>query len=320
MSEIKAIYERIKYFKKVNTKTYQLLGYLGFIKEDVLKTNSGFWEIYTKTNFIFPYFVSEFNRPINKFCAIFKNSKEFIVYGTFENLEEIKEKLNLISKFFLKKEKKFAGIPFTLTEENAQDYGYIRGLILGSLLLIFDFSYPFIFKLKSGIMMGFIEYVKVIYYGTPGFGIFVGITGTGLYFIFLFILIPILLGWFYKRLAIKRNLKILNFFIQNISSYTYEFGINAEKTIEDEFSLIIEENKKLQIYNELKSYVSIDKKDFEEIYEKLKTGFLNISELNKFFEEYEKVFKNFPFKKFLDVVLKYENAKYFTEIKFQIDK
>ncbi len=320
MSEIKKIYEKIKYFKKLDTKTYQILGYLGFMKEDILKTDVGFWEIYTKKNFIFPHFLSEFNPPINKFCAIFKNSKEFIIYGTFEKLDEVKENLIQIAKTFFNKEKRIFGIPLTLTEENAQDYGYIRGLTLGFLLLIFDFSYPFIFKFKSGFIMGFIEYVKIIYYGTPGFGIFIGITGTGLYFIFLFILIPILFGWLYKKLATKRNLKILNFFIQNISSYNYEFGVDAEKTIEDEFSLIIEENKKQQIYNELKNYVNIEKKDFEEIYEKLKTGFLNINELNKFFQEYEKVLKNFPFKKFLDIVLKYETAKYFTEIKFQIDE
>ncbi|HOK56997.1 MAG TPA: hypothetical protein PLF90_06680 [bacterium] len=308
----------IKYFQKVNSETYQLLGYLGFTKEESFKTNSGEWEIYTKTNFIFPHFISEFNPPLNKFCAILKNTKEFIVYGTFETLEEVKKKLIQLSDIFFKKEKKFFGIPLTLTEENAQDYGYIRGLILGFLLLIFDFSYPFIFKLKSGIINSFIDYVKIIYFGTPGFGIFVGITGTGLYFIFLLIIIPIFFGWYYKKLAIKKNIRKIDRFIKDISGYDYDFGIDAEKTLKDEFTLIIEEKKKEQIYNELKKSVDVSKQDFENVYEKLKTGFFNISDMLEFIDLYEKTFKNFSLKKLLNIIAKYDTARYLTEIKFQI--
>ena len=318
MEEGKKIYEKIKYFEKINEKTYQLLGWLGFIKEETFETEEGKWEIYTKRNFVFPYFLSNFNPPINKFCAIFKNKKELIVYGTFEKIEEIKEHLLQITEFFLKKERKILFIPLVLTEENAQDYGYIRGLILGFSLIIIDFLYSFIFKLKSGIITGFIDYVKVIYYGTPGFGLFVGITGTGLYFIFLLIILPILFGIYYKKRVTRDILKKIELFIKEINPYGYEFGIDGEKALEDEFTLIIEEKKKEQIYNEIKEFVNLNKNEFEITYERIKNGFLKPSDFLNFLNDYKTTFDNFPLEKFLQIIIKYEEAKIETEIKFQI--
>ncbi len=318
MEEEKKIYEKIKYFGKINEKTYQLLGWLGFNKEEILETNSGKWEIYTKRNFIFPYFMTNFNPPINKFCAIFKNKKDLIVYGSFEQIEEIKKHLLQITEIFFKKEKKLLGIPFVLTEENAQDYGYIRGLILGFSLIIIDFLYSFLFKLKNGIITGFIDYVKIIYYGTPGFGLFVGITGTGLYFIFLLIVIPILFGIYFKKKATRDIFKKIKHFVQEIKPYGYEFGIDGEKTIEDEFTLIIEEKKKEQIYNEIKKFIDLDKSEFELIYEKVKNGFLKVGDFLNFLNDYKRILKNFPLEKFLQIIVKYEEAQIVTEIKFQI--
>ncbi|MGC8977119.1 MAG: hypothetical protein ACP5OB_05795 [Candidatus Ratteibacteria bacterium] len=317
LRENEKIYEKIKYFKNINEKTYQLLGWLGFNLKEIINTNSGKWELYTKENFKFPYFYSEFIPSINEFCAIFKNSNEFIVCGSFEKIENVKEHLIKISDFFLKKEKKFLGIPLTLTEENAQDYGYIRGLILGFSLMIIDFLYSLIFKLKNGIITGFIDYVKVIYYGTPGFGLFVGITGTGLYFIFLLIILPILFGTHYKKLATKKILKNIEIFMKEIKTYNYEFGVDAEKTLEDEFTLIKEEKKKQQIYNELNKEIKISKNEFEILYEKLKGGFLKIDDLLNFINEYKKIFREYPLEKFLQVIKKYETAKIETDIKFQ---
>ncbi|MCM8818532.1 MAG: hypothetical protein NC915_03520 [Candidatus Omnitrophica bacterium] len=318
MIEKEKFYNSIKYFKKINEKTYQLLGWLGFTKEETLKTDSGEWEIYVRRNFIFPYFNREKEYPsINKFCAIFKNKRESIIYGIFENLDELKNNLIKITEIFLKKEKKFLGIPLTLTEENAQDYGYIRGLILGFSLILIDFLYSFIFKLKNGIITGFIEYVKVVYYGTPGFGIFVGITGTGLYFIFILIVIPILFGLYYKKMAVKKILKKTDKFIEELISYHYEGGIEAERTIEDEFYLIIEEKRKEQIYKELQNFITIEKRDFEILYEKLKIGFLKLQDLIDFIKNYTEIFKQIPLIKFLEIIKKYETADIETEIKFQ---
>lgn len=315
--ENKRIYEKIKYFEKIKEKTYQLLGWLGFNKIDTIETDSGKWEIYTKENFTFPYFYSNFNPPTNKFCAIFKNSKEFIIYGTFEKIQDVKEHLLKIKDIFLKKERKFLGIPLTLTEENAQDYGYIRGLIIGFSLIIFDFLYSLIFKLKNGIITGFIEYVKVIYFGTPGFGLFVGITGTGLYFIFLLIILPILFGIYYRKLASRRILKNIELFINEIKPYGYEFGIDGERTIEDEFTLIIEEKRKEKIYNELKEQINISKNEFEILYEKLKTGFIKLDDLLNFLNDYKEICRTLPLEEFLKIIKKYENAKIETDIKFQ---
>lgn len=315
--EKEKFYNSIKYFEKVSEKTFQLLGWLGFIKEETLKTDSGEWEIYTKKNFTFPYFYRETYPSINKFCAIFKNSKESIIYGIFENLEEVKNNLIKMSNIFLKKERKLWGIPLTLTEENAQDYGYIRGLIVGFFLMLIDFLYSFIFKLKNGIITGFIEYVKVIYHGTPGFGIFVGITGTGLYFIFLLIIIPILFGIYYKKTAVKKIIEKVDKHIEEIIAYQYEVGLEAEKTIEDEFHLMIEERKKEQIYKELQNFVNIEKGDFEILYEKIKIGFLKVQDLIDFLQYYLETFKQFPLIKFLEIIKKYETAYIETDIKFQ---
>jgi len=318
MNEGKGIYEKIKYFEKINEKTYQLLGWLGFNKEEILETKSGKWEIYTKRNFVFPHFISNFNPPINKFCAIFKNKRELVVYGSFEKIEEIKSHLLKITEIFFKKEKKFCGIPLILTEENAQDYGYLRGLILGFFLIIVDFLYSFIFKLKNGIITGFIDYVKIIYFGTPGFGLFVGITGTGLYFIFLLIILPILFGTYYKRKTTKDILKKIKLLIQEIKPYGYEFGIEGEKALEDEFALIIEEKKKQQIYNEIKKFIDLNKNEFEFIYERIKNGFLKPADFLNFLNEIKGILKDFPLEKFLQIVIKYDEARIETEIKFQI--
>ena len=318
MNEGKGIYEKIKYFEKINEKTYQLLGWLGFNKEEILETKSGKWEIYTKRNFVFPHFISNFNPPINKFCAIFKNKRELVVYGSFEKIEEIKSHLLKITEIFFKKEKKFCGIPLILTEENAQDYGYLRGLILGFFLIIVDFLYSFIFKLKNGIITGFIDYVKIIYFGTPGFGLFVGITGTGLYFIFLLIILPILFGIYYKRKTTKDILKKIKLLIQEIKPYGYEFGIEGEKALEDEFALIIEEKKKQQIYNEIKKFIDLNKNEFEFIYERIKNGFLKPADFLNFLNEIKGILKDFPLEKFLQIVIKYDEARIETEIKFQI--
>lgn len=311
MVEKEKIYELIKYFRKIDERTYQLLGWLGFTKEETIKTPSGEWDLYIKKDFKFPYFYSEFNPPINKFFAILKNSKEFVIYGNFEKKEEIKNLLMEITNFFFRREKKIIGIPFSLNEENAENYGYIRGLLLGFFLIFLDFIYSWIFKLKNGIITGFIDYVKLVYYGNPPFGITIGIAGTGLYFIFLLIILPILFGIIYKKIAIKKRKN----FLERISFPEYEFGIEAEKALEEEFSVIVEEKRKEKIYEEIKKDVYIEKKEFEFLYESLKNGFLKIEEMLNFLEEYNKLLKEFPLKKFLEIISKYENAKIQTDIK-----
>jgi hypothetical protein len=119
---------------------------------------------------------------------------------------------------------------------------------------------------------------------------------------------PIICGY-YKKIKL---------FIQEIKPYGYEFGIDGEKTLEDEFTLIIEEKKKEQIYNEIKKFVNLNKNEFELIYERIKNGFLKPSEFLNFLNEYKEILGDFPLEKFLQIITKYQEAKIETEIKFQI--
>ena len=124
------IYEEIMYFKSISAETYQLLGYLGYKREEEFEVENGKWEIYTKRNFTFPYFIANYSSPINKFVAIYlKPENSIIVYNSFENIQNLKQNLEIITKIFFPIKKKLFFIPLTLLEENAQDYGYIRGII-----------------------------------------------------------------------------------------------------------------------------------------------------------------------------------------------
>jgi len=99
--ESEKIYERIKYFSKISDRTYQLLGWLGYTKEKTLQTPAGKWEIYTKRNFKFPYFISRVSTPVNKFVAILTGKKEMIVYGSFEeNIEEVERDIVALTQSF----------------------------------------------------------------------------------------------------------------------------------------------------------------------------------------------------------------------------
>lgn len=311
------VYERIKYFKNINPNILQSLILLGFSKKEIINKNGISIEIYTRENFVFPYFISEFSTPSNMLCAIFRDKKEFIVYGSYENLNKAKEILIEFSQIFHIREKKKFGIPLTLTEENAQDYGYIRGLIVGVFLMLSDFLYSFFFKLKTGIITGFIDYVKVIYHGTPGFGLFVGITGTGLYFIFLLILIPILFGTYYKKVGVKKIYRKVEKILNRLFNLDFDYGIDAERAIQDELELLIEEKRKLCIYNEIVKEIKIEKEDFLTVYEKIKSGFFKLQDFLEFLILYEKKFNHFPLLKLLKIILKYENARISSDIKFE---
>jgi len=312
----KKIYEQIKYFKKISAETYQLIGWLGYKKENEFYLKKGKWEIYTKREFTFPYFISTYSSPVNKFVAIYTSGGiSTIVYGSFENIEDLKKNLEKVVKTFFPEKRKFLFIPLTLTEENAQDYGYIRGLILGLFLLGIDIVYSWIFKLKEGILTGFIEYIKRVYDGNPALGIQIGIFGTGLYFGFLLIFIPILLGNIYVKKEEKlRKLKFINL-PDEIKEY--EFGIKAEQSLREEFEMIVEEKRKEKIYQEISKTTSISKQDFDNLYFELTQGFLSPESLLNFINNYNEKVKDLPMEKFLEVISKYKKAPIESEIKIQ---
>lgn len=311
-------YDDIRYFKDISPRTYQLIGYLGYNKETELENAQGRWTIYTKKNFSFPYFNTQYSSPINRFVAIYKgnDNKNLLVVGSFEgeNTDEIKKNLFVLTDTVLASAEKFLGIPLQITEENAQDYGYIRGVILGIVLIIADFVYSWTFKLNEGILTGFMEYIKQVYNGNPMLGNLIGIAWTGMYFGIPLILMPIL----YSNFCVKRAARIRQKKLQKIEQLLtgYEFGMNAEKSLEEELTTIIEEKKKSAIYEEImKISKNLNREDFEILYIRIREGFLSPDSLLNFITDVRQLAgEDLPFDKFVEIIAKYHKADLVTEL------
>ncbi|MCM8820594.1 MAG: hypothetical protein NC932_01395 [Candidatus Omnitrophica bacterium] len=314
---LKNNYEIIKYFKEISPRTYQLLGYLGYNKEREIEATYGTWTIYTKRNFSFPYFNIQVSIPVNRFVAIYKNNnRNMVVYGSFEkDTDEIEKRLMVLTDIMLSPVKKFLGIPTTLTEENAQDYGYIRGVIFGIVLILADFVYSWTFALREGVFTSFIEYIKKVYEGSSaGITNFVGITWTGMYFGIPLILMPIIYGHICVRLAKRKRIKQMKK-IEEIAS-SYEFGIKAEQALEEEFTTIVEEKRKQAIYEEISKITDkLDRDGFETLYTNIRSGFISPEAIDEFIKEFkELVGEGISFEKFVEIVVKYQKAEPSTEI------
>jgi len=304
----------LKTFKSISEKTYHLLGTLNYQKEDTVTLKKGRWEIYTKRDFIFPYFLKTINMPVNKFIAIYKGDAEFIIYGSFEKLEEVKENLEKLTISFLTPVGKIFGIYKALKPENAQDYGYTRGLLFGSFLMAADILYSWIFKLKNGVFTGFIEYIKLVYDGIPKLGIGIGIAGSGFYFGILLIFLPI----FYGNVCVVRARKIEERKLKELSDdfLDYEYGVEAERSLEEEFNMILEERKKKEIYEEIKKiWQGIGDSDFEMIYQRLKEGFFSPESLYSFLTYIKKIESQIVLMKLLEVIMKFQKAAPRVELK-----
>ncbi|MBN1444894.1 MAG: hypothetical protein JW957_02155 [Candidatus Omnitrophica bacterium] len=315
--EIKKTYESIQYFRDIKPYSYQLLGYLGYNMESEFDAPPGRWTVYTKRDFSFPYFNSGFSAPVNRFAAVYRGAgKNMMVYGSFEtkNTDEIQEKLEILTKTMLSPVQKFLGIPRTLTEENARDYGYIRGVIIGIILIIADFVYSWTFKLQEGILTGFIEYIKQVYYGNPRIGNFIGFAWTGFYFGIPLIAVPILYGNICVKMAEKSRQRKLRKMETLLTGY--EFGVNAEKALEEELSTIIEEKKKEAIYGEIaKINVKLGREDFETLYLKIREGFLSPESIHYFITELKELAgEEMPFEKFVEIIARYQKTGLKTEL------
>ncbi len=315
--EIKRTYDSIQYFRDISPRTYQLMGYLGYNKEDEFENPHGRWAVYTKKDFSFPYFNTEYSSPVNKFVAVYKgaNGKNMFVYGSFEAQDTGGTKKNLLTftNTMLAPVEKFLGIPVTLTEENARDYGYIRGVILGIVLIIADFVYSWTFKLNEGILTGFIEYIKRVYDGNPALGNAIGIAWTGMYFGLPLILMPILYG----NVCVRRAAQAMQKKLKRIEPILtgYEFGVNAENALEEELATIIDEKKKAVIYDEmLKTDAKLGKEDFETLYRQIQEGFLSPDALRDFIDDVKKLAGDkLPFEKFVEIIARYHKADLVTD-------
>lgn len=314
--ERQQIVDNIKTFKTVSPETYQLLAPLNYSHETDMTSPEGVWEIYTKKNFLFPYFQKVTKISVNKFVAILKGRKPSIVYGSYENLEEVQKNLAMATLRFISPPKRFFGIPLVLTQENAQDYGYIRGLLFGFILMAIDIGYSWIFKLRDGFFTGFIEYIKKVHDGNPNLAISIGIAGTGLYFSVLLIFIPILYGNICIALAKIKQRKLL----RRLSAvlFEYDYGVQAEKSLQEEYTTIIEEHKKEAIYQQMqKLWETLEKEDFEFLYQRLQEGFVSPKSIYDFLAHLSKSSPLIDLKRFLETMLKFEKASLEIEIKLK---
>ncbi len=274
------ILDELRSYTKVSEKVYQLLTALNYRRETSLKVRDGTWEIYTKTDFVFPYFNTVSSTPVNKFVAVFRGKRDFVLYGSFELLIYLEDTLKKFTEVFLNPPQRFLGIPLMLTTENAQDYGYSRGLTVGLLLMGLDLSYAWVFKLKSGILTGFIDFIKLVYEGNVGLAIGVGIAGSGFYFGFLLIFLPLLYG----NICVARAQKLEKTRAETMDRefFEFEYGAETEKSLEEEFNVILEEKRKKQIYGEAEGlWPGLDKERFELLYQQLTAGFFSPERLHE---------------------------------------
>ncbi len=320
-ADLRRTYDAIHYFRTINPRTYQLMGYLGYNKETEFENTHGRWTVYVKKEFSFPFFNAGYSSPVNRFTAVYRgnNGRNMCVYGSFEtqNTDDIRQNLLILTDTMLAPVEKFLGIPVALTEENAQDYGYIRGVIFGSILIIADFVYSWTFKLNEGILTGFIEYIKRVYDGNPALANSIGFAWTGMYFGLPLILMPILYG----NYCVRRAARVRQQKLQKIERLLtgYEFGVNAEKALDEELATIIDEKKKAVIYDEImKVSNNLSREDFETLYIRIREGFLSPDALLKFINDLQEMAgEDLPFEKFVEIVTRYHKADLITELKIK---
>ncbi len=157
---------------------------------------------------------SNSKQDIIQFFAILNSrlsDKKFVVSGLSEDLDHTVECLKYISSRIISgtsgdTSRRFFRFSNGLTIENAQDYGYIRGLLTGIVLMLIDTIPWHIGSFRpQGVLSTFLEYTRIVYYGTPGFAIVVGMAAIGIYFTILFILIPIMVGNLFVMKAKRLN-------------------------------------------------------------------------------------------------------------------
>jgi len=248
-------------------------------------------------------------QPIRFFFAIFsgKNSnKQFPVSGIAEDLEELVSGLKLVSSIVFSKElqsrKKLLRFPQALNTENAQDYGYIRGLVAGIILMLIDIIPWSIGGFRPrGILNMFLDYTRILYYGTPGFAIIVGMAAIGIYFTVLFILIPIACGNLYvfrARKAFRKLAELLPDFL-----FECDFGRDAEQSLNDQYQKCIENVKKDETYRRaLACWNNLKKQDFIELYEILTSGLCTAENLYDVLSRIAENCQTFDLKKFLKIM------------------
>lgn len=299
-------WKEFNYFSEDNWINLAKLGYEKYREFDV---PFGKWQIFVLKKDISTG-SSKDTQPIQLFFAVFsskKLKKQFPISGIAENLEEVISGLRMLSSLMSTEESKGLGnllkFPSTLNAENAQDYGYIRGLLIGIVLMLVDIIPWHIGSFRpNGVLSTFLEYTRIVYYGTPGFAIVVGMAAIGIYFTVLFILIPIACGNFYllkSQKAFRRRVEMLPDFL-----FECEFGSDAEAFLNQQYKSYIENIKKEEVYRRsLSHWRNLKKEEFIDLYEILQNGFYTAENLYDILCRIKRNCPDFDIKKFLEIMI-----------------
>jgi len=298
-----------KEYESFNEDNWINLAKLGYEKYCEFDVPSGKWQIFILKKDIMTGFGKD-TQPIQLFFAVFSSKtlkKQFPISGIAEDIEEVIPGLRMLSSLTSTREPKSSGnllrFPQTLDTENAQDYGYIRGLLIGIVLMLVDIIPWHIGNFRpNGVLSTFLEYTRIVYYGTPGFAIVVGMAAIGIYFTVLFILIPIACGNFYlfkARKAFRRQIEMLPDFL-----FECEFGSDAESSLNQQYRSHIENIKKEEVYRRALSFwKSLKREEFIDLYETLQNGFYTAENLYDILCKITRNCPDFDIKKFLEIMI-----------------
>jgi len=307
--EKKAIFQSVslkwKAFDRLDENNLINLTRLGYKKHHEFDVPEGVWQVFCLEKKIEEDILSQKKEEIVLFFAIFiskLHERKFPVSGICDNPDEVITGLKYLSSFvFTDNDRKF--LSSKLTIENAQDYGYIRGLIAGIILMLIDIIPWHIGNFRpQGVLSTFLEYTRIVYYGTPGFAIVVGMAAIGIYFTVLFILLPILAGNFFLFKARKKQQKQISIMPECLADF--EYGKDAESSLNEQHLSRVNNLKRDEIYRRVSTlWQNFKREDFYELYDIFRDGLLAPEVIYNLLEKITRNCPDFDFKKFLKIMI-----------------
>ncbi|MCM8763828.1 MAG: hypothetical protein NC830_00450 [Candidatus Omnitrophica bacterium] len=291
---------------RFDDKIWITLTKLGYKKHSEINLSNGSWQIFQREKT--PDLGTNFNQKekIQFFFAVWDPiflTRKFSISGICGNIEELATELKFVASMLSESQRGIFRLPKKLNVENAQDYGYIRGLVCGFILMLIDVLPWHIGSFRpQGIMSTFLEYTRIVYYGTPGFAIVVGMAAIGIYFTVLFIILPIIVANLYLLKARKIERKLVSSLPDALVEY--EYGRDAETFLDQQLQLQIENIKKEEIYKRAVSiWKNIKKEDFYELYEILSGGLISAESLYDALKRITHMCPDFNFKEYLRIII-----------------
>lgn len=287
-----------------------LLTKIGYQKYSNIELSEGKWQIFLHKKELDTSISLNKKPGITHFFAIWSakiQDKKFVVSGMCENPDNIICDLKYITSRILANDRFAINKPFrfsrVLTVENAQDYGYIRGLLMGIILMLVDILPWHVGSFTPLSVLGtFLDYTRIVYYGTPGFAIVVGMAAIGIYFTVLFILLPIISGNLFMIKARRIEKNIILSMPDTLSEYDY--GKDAELFLNDQYRLLVENIKREDVYKKIVSlWKNIRKEDFLDLYEFFRGGFITAESLYDILKKITDTCPDFNFSECLRIMV-----------------